>query len=140
MKHQDLTDKILKVFFAVYNELGFGFLESVYQKAMAAALADAALLVEEQVPIPVFFRGRQIGDFRCDLLVENKVILELKAARSIAPEHLAQALNYLRATDVEVALILNFGEEPSFKRLVFDNQRKVPHEKGISFAVDEHGS
>jgi len=124
LKHKDLTDGILKVFYVVYNELGFGFLESVYENALAIALREADLDVERQIPVPVYFRGRLVGDFRCDLLVEVKVILELKAARDIAPEHVAQTLNYLRATVVEVGLILNFGEKPSFKRLVFDNDRK----------------
>jgi GxxExxY protein len=125
LKYEELTDKILQVFFAVYNELGFGFLESVYENAMAIALNEAGLTVEQQAPIPVWFRGKKIGDFRCDLLLEKIVILELKSARNIGPEHMAQALNYLRATDVEVALILNFGEKPSFKRVVFDNRRKA---------------
>ena len=126
MRYAELTEKIIGLFYQVYNELGFGFLESVYENALAIALAEAGLAVAQQAPIPVFFRGRQVGDFRCDLLVEQKVILELKAVREIAPEHVAQALNYLRATEVEVALILNFGEKPAFKRLVFDNERKRP--------------
>ncbi|NTV42213.1 MAG: GxxExxY protein [Syntrophobacteraceae bacterium] len=127
LKHKDLTDGILKVFYDVYNELGFGFLESVYENALAIALREAGLDVEQQIPVPVYFRGRLVGDFRCDLLVQGKVILELKAARDIAAEHVAQTLNYLRATAIEVALILNFGERPSFKRLVFDNDRnKAP--------------
>ena len=108
----------------MYNEPGFGFLESVYENALAIALAEAGLSAEQQAPIPVFFRGRPVGDFRCDLRVEQSVILELKAVREIAPEHVVQVLNYLRATQVEVALILNFGEKAAFKRLVFDNERK----------------
>lgn len=124
IKHAALTEKVLKIFYQVYNELGFGFLEAVYENAMVIALTEAGIRVVQQVPIPVYFRGRQVGDFRCDLLVEDKVILELKAVKAIAPEHHAQALHYLRATEVEVALILNFGEKPDFKRLVFDNERK----------------
>ncbi|MCX6030770.1 MAG: GxxExxY protein [Chloroflexi bacterium] len=124
LKHAELTEKVIKIFYQVYNELGFGFLESVCENAMAIALIEAGIRVRQQVPIPVYFRGQQVGDFRCDLLVEDKVILELKAVKAITPEHHAQALNYLRATEVEVALILNFGERPDFKRLVFDNDRK----------------
>jgi GxxExxY protein len=124
IKHAELTEKIIKIFYQVYNELGFGFLESVYENALAIALIEAGVKVRQQVPIPVYFRGHQVGDFRCDLLVEDKVILEIKAVKAITPEHHAQALNYLRATEVEVALILNFGERPDFKRLVFDNSRK----------------
>jgi GxxExxY protein len=90
-----------------------------------AALTEAGLSVVPQAPIPVYYRGSLVGDFRCDLLVEKSVILELKAVREIASEHVAQALNYLKATDVEVALLLNFGAKPTFKRLVFDNERKT---------------
>lgn len=124
LKHAELTDKILKVFYQVYNELGFGFLESVYENATAIALIEAGMRVRQQVPIPVYFRGHQVGDFRCDLLVEDEIFLEIKAVKAIAPEHVAQVLNYLRATEIEVALILNFGERPDFKRLIFDNARK----------------
>lgn len=124
LKHAALTEKIIKVFYQVYNELGFGFLESVCENALAIGLTEAGMRVGQQVPIPVYFRGQQVGDFRCDLMVEDKVILEIKAVKAIIPEHHAQALNYLRATEVEVALILNFGEKPDFKRLVFDNARK----------------
>ncbi len=124
MKHASLTEKIIKVFYQVYNELGSGFLESVYENALTIAFAEAGLHVVQQAPIPVHFRGRLVGDFRCDLIVEDKVILELKAVKAIAPEHQAQALNYLRATEIEVAFILNFGDKPEFKRLVFDNERK----------------
>jgi GxxExxY protein len=124
MKLADLTDKILGTFYDVYNELGCGFLESVYQNALAIALSESGLTVMQQKPIPVYFRGRTVGDFYCDLVVDGKVILELKAVREIAPEHIAQTINYLRATDVEVALLLNFGEKPAFRRLVFDNERK----------------
>lgn len=126
LKHKDLTDKILKLFHDVYNELGFGFLESVYENALAIASIEAGIAVERQTAVPVYFRGRQVGDFRCDLLIEGKVILELKAARGITPEHVAQTVNYLRATPIEVALILNFAEKPSFKRLAFDDTRKKP--------------
>lgn len=124
LKHADLTERILKIFFAVYNELGFGFLESVYENALVIALREAGLDVVQQAAIPVYFRHRVVGDFRCDLIVNGVVILELKAVKSITTEHVAQTLNYLRATDVEVALILNFGEKPEFKRLVFENSRK----------------
>jgi len=124
LKHAALTEKILKVFYQVYNELGFGFLESVCENSLAIGLTEAGMKVRQQVHIPVYFRGQQVGDFRCDLLVEEKVILEIKAVKAITPEHHAQTLNYLRATEIKVALILDFGEKPDFKRLVFDNARK----------------
>jgi GxxExxY protein len=124
LKHGELTEEIIEAFYAVYNELGFGFLESVYENAMAIALRAYGFSVEQQAVVPVYFRGQRVGDFHCDLLVEGKVILELKASRAIAPEHLAQTLNDLKATTIEVALILNFGDKPVFKRLAFDNERK----------------
>ncbi|MCI0621989.1 MAG: GxxExxY protein [Acidobacteria bacterium] len=124
LKHYELTEKIIGVFFQVYNELGHGFLESVYLEAMAIALLDAGLVVGKQSSIPVWFRGRQVGDFRPDFFVENLVILELKAVRALESSHDAQLLNYLRATDIEIGLLLNFGPKPQFKRMVFDNARK----------------
>jgi GxxExxY protein len=118
------THKIIGVFFDVYNELGAGFLESVYQTAMAMALEDAGLHCELEKPISVLFRGRPAGTFRADLVVERTVLLELKAARSIDEAFERQLLNYLRATDLEVGLLLNFGPKPGFRRLAYDNQRK----------------
>ena len=101
LKHAALTERIIKIFYQVYNELGFGFLEAVYENAMAIALIEAGIKVVQQAPIPVYFRGRQVGDYRCDLLVEDKVILELKAVKAITPEHQAQVLHYFRATEIE---------------------------------------
>jgi GxxExxY protein len=97
----DLTDKILRIFYEVYNELGFGFLESVYEKALCKALQSAGLMVQCQLAVPVWFRGEVIADFRADLVVENAVILELKAVQGIDASHIAQTLNYLRATSFE---------------------------------------
>jgi GxxExxY protein len=91
---------------------------------MLIALREAGLKAETQVPIAVYFRGNRVGDFRADLMVENSVLLELKAARALDPSHEAQLLNYLRATEIEVGLLMNFGIKPEFKRLAFDNQRK----------------
>jgi GxxExxY protein len=119
-----LTDKVLGVYYDVYNELGFGFLESVYAKAMAVALEAAGLQVDTETAIAVWFREFQVGDFRADLVVEKSLLLELKAVRTLEPAHEAQTLNYLRATELEVALLLNFGPKPQIRRLVFDNQRK----------------
>lgn len=105
-------------------EIGHGFLESVYEAAMLIALRQAGLKAEIQVPITVSFRGNRVGDFRADLMVEDAVLLELKAARSLDSSHEAQLLNYLRATQIEVGLLLNFGTKPEFKRLAYDNERK----------------
>jgi len=123
-KYAILTQKILGVYFEVYNELGTGFLESVYQKSLALALESAGLNVCSRIDIPVWFRGHQVGSFEGDLLVEKCVLLELKAARALDSTHQAQLLNYLRATDIEVGLLLNFGPKPEFKRVAYDNSRK----------------
>ena len=124
LKHSEITEKIIKAFYEVYNELGSGFLESVYESALAIVLKDFGLMVECQKEIPVFFRGQSLGLFRADLVINNKVILELKAVKTLSPVHEAQLLNYLKATDIEVGLLINFGQKPSFKRFVFVNSRK----------------
>ena len=101
-----------------------GKCQSVYEEALAIALTQAGLEIQRQVPVPVWFRMRQIGNFKADLLVDGKVLLELKAARTIDQAHEKQLLNYLRATDIEVGLLLNFGAKPQFRRLVYENERK----------------
>ena len=125
LKHGLITDQILRVFYEVYNELGHGFLESVYQKSLILALTEAGLMVHSPVDIPVWFRGHQVGAFEADVLVEKCVLLELKAASAVHNSHQAQLLNYLRATDIEIGVLLNFGVKPEFKRLVFDNLRRT---------------
>ncbi|HEY2865750.1 MAG TPA: GxxExxY protein [Pyrinomonadaceae bacterium] len=122
--HRDLTDQIIGVFYDVYNELGYGFLESIYEDAMVIALQEAGLTVEQQVPVPVWFRGVSLGTFEADLLVNRSVIIELKAVKQLAEVHVAQLMHYLRATEIEVGLVMNFGDKPEFKRRVFDNSRK----------------
>src|SRR6266545_2521703 len=117
LKHRELTQKIIGVFYEVYGELGPGFLESVYQKSLCLALTETGLAVHSPVDIPVWFRGHRVGDFEGDVLVQRCVLLELKAVRAIDSSHQAQLLNYLRATDIEVGLLLNFGARPEFKRL-----------------------
>lgn len=116
LKHAELTETIIGVFYDVNNELGFGFLESVYRKSLHLALCDKKLSVEAEVPVPVFFRGISVGDFRADLLVNNCILLELKTAEAISIAHEAQLLNYLRATSLEVGLILNFGPRAQVRR------------------------
>ena len=123
-KHQELTEAIIGVFFDVYNELGHGFLESVYEKAFDIALVAKGLDVRHQIEIPVWFRGQNIGEFVADMLIDGTVLIELKAVRTLDPGHEAQLLNYLRATEIEVGLLFNFGIKPEFKRLAFDNSRK----------------
>lgn len=124
LKHSDITDKIIGVFYDVYNELGEGFLESVYHNAMCIALNQAGLRSEREVALPVFFRGQVVGDFRADLIVSDCVIVELKTVRALDHSHEAQLFHYLRSTKIEVGLLLNFGPRPQFKRIAFDNVRK----------------
>ncbi len=122
--HKELTGKILQAFYSVYRELGGGFVESVYERALANELTRIGLRAERQVPITVCYRTRPVGLFRADILVEDSVILELKARPGIEPAHESQLINCLRATSIEVGLLLNFGPEPRFRRLVFSNSRK----------------
>jgi GxxExxY protein len=124
LKHAELTERVIGIFYDVYNELGYGFLESIYEESLTIALREAGLKVSRQLPIPVWFRGHTVGEFRADLLVENNVRLELKSARTLEPTHEAQLLHYLKSTEIEVGLLVNFGQRPQFRRLLFDNQRK----------------
>ena len=125
LQHEEITDKILHAFFkVVYPHLGYGFLEKVYENSMCIALQDAGLKVQQQVKIDVFFRDQVVGEYYADLLVEEAVIVELKASQRLTREYEAQLLNYLRATPYEVGLLLNFGPRPEFYRRVFDNSRK----------------
>ncbi len=124
LKHPELTEKIIGIFFDFYNELGHGFLESVYEQAFSVLLAERGIFFERQVAILVWFHGRQIADFRADLVVEKKVIVELKTGRTIDPAWEKQLLNYLRATKIEIGLLFNFGPEAQFRRFVFANERK----------------
>lgn len=127
LRHYELTQRIIAVFYEVYNELGHGFLESVYQESLILALKEVGLIAQSPIEIPVWFRGHQVGKFEGDVLVEKCVLLELKAARTLDSSHKAQLLNYLRATEIEIGLLLNFGVKPEFKRLIYDNPRKKAH-------------
>ncbi|MCW2119660.1 GxxExxY protein [Flavobacterium sp. 7A] len=122
--HEVLTNVIIKTFYEVYNELGYGFLEKVYQNALCIELRNKNLVVEPEKRIAVYYKEHQVGDYVVDLIVENKVLLELKAVDHINEQYENQILNYLRATDCEVALLMNFGPKPEFKRKVFENNRK----------------
>jgi GxxExxY protein len=117
--HGELTDRVLRAFFDVYTQLGHGFLESVYEAALTIALNESGLKAERQVPISVRFRGRCIGEYRADLVVEDLLILEIKAQAALSPINEAQLLNYLKATGMQVGLLLNFGPKPQFKRRIF---------------------
>jgi GxxExxY protein len=123
-KYSELTEQIIGVFYEVYNELGFGFLEKVYEEAMALALKERGLAVQQQVPVPVWFHGQAIGTYDADLVVNGIVLLELKACRALDSSHEAQLLHYLRSTEIEVGLLLNFGPRPQVRRFAFENERK----------------
>ena len=116
--HGELTREIIGAFFDVYNELGYGFVESVYQRALPLALAARGVRSERKRPLTVRFKGAIVGDYRADLVVEGKVIIETKAADRILPVHEMQLLNYLKAAGITVGLVLNFGPRPTFRRLL----------------------
>jgi GxxExxY protein len=122
-KHSDLTSSIIGAFYDVYNELGYGFLEKVYENALVYELAKRGLNVHQQMPIKVYYDDQLVGQYFADLLVSDAVIVELKAAEAIAEEHEAQLLNYLKATEIDVGLILNFGPNPQVMRKVFETAR-----------------
>jgi GxxExxY protein len=123
-KHKSLTEKIIKVFYRVYNSLGYGFLEKVYESAMMIEFERDYLSAVSQFAIKVFYDNQIVGEYFADILVGNKVIVEIKATKSLALEYEAQLLNYLKATNKEVGLLLNFGPKPEIRRKVFDNFRK----------------
>lgn len=125
MKYRKLTGQIIKAFYEVYNELGTGFLEKIYENALDLVLKEYGLNVEQQFPISVYFRNTKVGFYQADLIVEEKVIIELKAVRAILPKHKAKIINYLKATEIDVGLLMNFGDKPEFKRFIFDKKRNV---------------
>jgi GxxExxY protein len=122
--HQDLTEKIIKCFFEVYNQLGYGFLEKVYEHSLTLELRRNNLHVQNQVPVWVYYKTDLVGEYFADIVVNDLVILELKAAETLSEEHEAQLINYLRATNKEVGLLLNFGKKPEIRRRIFTNDRK----------------
>ena len=119
--HSGITETVIKAYYNVYNSLGFGFLEKVYENAMYIELREMGMFVEKQKPITVNYMGNKVGEYFADLVVNEKVIVELKAAEALCEEHEYQLINYLKATDLEVGLLLNFGKKPEFRRKVFAN-------------------
>ena len=122
--NNELTEMIIKAFYNVYNELGFGFLENVYQNALFFELKNNRLKVEAQKAITVYYQNQIIGNYKADLLVNDTIILELKAVDFLLEEHELQLINYLKATDIEIGLLLNFGKKPEIRRKIFTNDRK----------------
>lgn len=125
MLYQGLTDMILGAYYRVYNSLGYGFLEKVYENALVMELNDAGFHASQQQQINVYYKGAVVGDYFADLIINDKVIIELKAAESLRDEHVAQLTNYLKATDRELGLVLNFGKRPEFKRVIFSNKQAL---------------
>jgi GxxExxY protein len=123
-QHSAVTDTIICCFYNLYNKLGYGFLEKVYENALAIEMENFGISSAAQHRITVHYEGQTVGEYFCDLFVENKVIIEIKAARNLLPEHDAQLLNYLKATDIEIGLLLNFGPKPEVRRKAFSNNRK----------------
>jgi|SRR5581483_6390203 GxxExxY protein len=124
LKHNQVTGKIIDAFFQVYNKMGYGFQEKVYANSMRIALRKMGLNAVPQAEINVYYEGELVGEYYADLLVEDCVIVELKAVRDLSDEHEAQLLNYLKATKYEVGLLMNFGRRPRFERKAFDNENK----------------
>ena len=123
MLHSDITEKIIKAFFKVYNTLGYGFLEKIYENALIIELKKMGFHISQQYNIKVYYDGTMVGDYFADIIVDNNVIVELKAAEGLREEHKTQLINYLKATDKEVGLLLNFGKTPEFKRAIFTNNQ-----------------
>jgi len=122
--HSDITGLIIKAFYNVYNKLGYGFLEKIYENSMLIELKKLGLNCQKQSPIEVFYDEINVGQYFADIIVNDCVIIELKAADCLIEEHEAQLVNYLRATNIEVGLLLNFGKEAEYKRKVFNNEYK----------------
>ena len=123
--HSALTSKIIKCFYAVYNTLGYGFLEKVYENSLLIELKLRGLKVEAQRQIDVFYADEKVGVYFADLVVEDTVIVEIKASEALREENEYQLINYLKASDIEIGLLLNFGKKPEFKRKIFTNDYKM---------------
>jgi GxxExxY protein len=124
MLHADITDKIIEAYYKVYNTLGYGFLEKVYENALVIELKRVGFNVAQQQNIMVYYEGHEIGAYFADIIVDNLIVLELKAADKLCEEHKTQLYHYLKATRIEVGLLLNFGKIPEFKRVIYTNDRK----------------
>ncbi len=123
--HKNISDKIIRCFYEVYNILGYGFLEKVYESSLYNELISCGLSCERQKKIEVFYKGKLVGEYYADIIAEDKIIIELKAAETICEEHEFQLINYLKATNIEVGLLLNFGKKPEIRRKIFINDRKL---------------
>ena len=122
--HSDVTSRIIKAYYTIFNKMGYGFLEKVYENALLVELRKACLRCQAQMPIKVYYDQVEVGYYLADIVVDQKVIIEIKAAESLCEEHEVQLVNYLRATDIEVGILLNFGKQAEFKRKVFSQEYK----------------
>lgn len=138
MLHEDITGAIIGAFYEVHRDLGYGFLEAIYEHAMILSLVTRGFAIDRQIPISVHYRGKVLGHFVADLVVEHVVLVELKSCRAVEPVHVAQIINYLRATQIEVGLLLNFGPKPVFRRLIMTNDRKPGPSLAARTSVDAH--
>jgi GxxExxY protein len=125
MLHAEITDKIINAFYKVYNTMGYGFLEKVYENALNIELKKMGLDTSQQNNIKVFYENHEVGNYFADITINNQVIIEIKASESLREDHKAQLINYLKATDKEVGMLLNFGKKAEFKRIIFTNDRKT---------------
>ena len=121
---QEITDKIISSFYKVYNTLGYGFLEKVYENALIHEITSVGFNASSQFPVDVFYENKKVGVYFADIIIDSKIIIEVKAVETIAKEHELQLINYLKATNIEVGLLLNFGRKPEFKRKIFTNVLK----------------
>lgn len=124
MLERNLSNQIIRCFYKVYNTLGYGFLEKVYENALYLELISNGIYCKKQCPVKVFYNEFVVGEYYADIIVEDKIILELKAAIALAPENEYQLINYLKATEIEVGILMNFGKDPQFVRKIFTNDRK----------------
>ncbi len=122
MLYEDITSEIIKIFYKVNNTLGYGFLEKVYENAIILELKKAGIKIKQQENIKVFYEGEEVGNYYADIIVEDKIILELKCCENLRDEHRNQLINYLKATNMEVGLLLNFGKNSEFKRVIFSKK------------------
>ncbi len=124
MLHEKLTEAVLKAYYKVYNTLGYGFLEKVYENAILIELKKNGIAAVAQENIKVYYESEEVGNYFADILIESKIIVELKSTEELSESHEAQLLNYLKATEIEVGMLINFGKKPEFKRKIFTNDKK----------------
>ena len=119
LKHSELSKKIIAAAFAVHKELGYGFVEKVYKNALAIELGEVGIKCAVEVPLKVLYHRKTVGDYYADMIVDDKIIIEVKALSDLEPIHEVQLVNYLKATGLHVGLLINFGQSVKVKRRIF---------------------